>query len=59
LIAVLSRSVTLEAGAVISSGTPSGVGSARQPPVFLKNGDVLEAEISGIGLLRNPVTGPD
>jgi 2,4-didehydro-3-deoxy-L-rhamnonate hydrolase len=59
LIAVLSRSVTLEPGDVISTGTPSGVGSARQPPVFLKNGDVLEAEISGIGLLRNPVTGPD
>jgi 2,4-diketo-3-deoxy-L-fuconate hydrolase len=59
LIAILSQSVTLEPGDVISTGTPSGVGFARKPPVFLKRGDVLEAEISGIGLLRNPVVGPD
>jgi 2-keto-4-pentenoate hydratase/2-oxohepta-3-ene-1,7-dioic acid hydratase in catechol pathway len=59
LIAILSRSVTLEPGDVISTGTPSGVGFARKPPVFLKKGDVLEAEITGIGVLRNPVVGPD
>jgi 2,4-diketo-3-deoxy-L-fuconate hydrolase len=59
LIAILSQSVTLEPGDVISTGTPSGVGFARKPPMFLKPGDVLEAEIGGIGVLRNPVVGPD
>jgi 2,4-diketo-3-deoxy-L-fuconate hydrolase len=55
LVAILSSFVTLEPGDVISTGTPSGVGFARKPPVFLKAGDVLEAEIGGIGVLRNPV----
>ena len=59
LISILSKSVTLEPGDVISTGTPSGVGFARKPPIFLKAGDVLEAEIGGIGKLRNPVVGPD
>jgi 2-keto-4-pentenoate hydratase/2-oxohepta-3-ene-1,7-dioic acid hydratase in catechol pathway len=56
LVSILSSFVTLEPGDVISTGTPSGVGFARKPPVFLKAGDVLEAEIGGIGVLRNPVT---
>jgi 2-keto-4-pentenoate hydratase/2-oxohepta-3-ene-1,7-dioic acid hydratase in catechol pathway len=55
LVSILSSFVTLEPGDVISTGTPSGVGFARKPPVFLKAGDVLEAEIGGIGVLRNPV----
>ncbi len=55
LIAILSQSVTLEPGDLIVTGTPSGVGHARKPPVYLKNGDVVEAEIGGIGVLRNPV----
>jgi 2-keto-4-pentenoate hydratase/2-oxohepta-3-ene-1,7-dioic acid hydratase in catechol pathway len=55
LVSILSAFVTLEPGDVISTGTPSGVGFARKPPVFLKAGDVLEAEIGGIGVLRNPV----
>jgi 2-keto-4-pentenoate hydratase/2-oxohepta-3-ene-1,7-dioic acid hydratase in catechol pathway len=55
LVSILSSFVTLEPGDVISTGTPSGVGFARKPPVFLKPGDVLEAEIGGIGVLRNPV----
>jgi len=55
LVAILSSFVTLEPGDVISTGTPSGVGFARKPPVFLKAGDVLEAEIGRIGVLRNPV----
>jgi 2,4-didehydro-3-deoxy-L-rhamnonate hydrolase len=59
LISILSQSVTLEPGDIISTGTPSGVGFARKPPVFLKAGDVLEAEIAGIGRLRNPVVGPE
>jgi 2-keto-4-pentenoate hydratase/2-oxohepta-3-ene-1,7-dioic acid hydratase in catechol pathway len=40
---------------VIVTGTPSGVGKARKPPVFLRPGDVCEVEASGIGVLRNPV----
>jgi len=40
---------------VISTGTPGGVGFKRTPPVFMKDGDVVEVDISGIGVLRNPV----
>jgi 2-keto-4-pentenoate hydratase/2-oxohepta-3-ene-1,7-dioic acid hydratase in catechol pathway len=53
IIAFLSSFVTLEPGDIISTGTPSGVGAASG--TFLKSGDVLEAEIGGIGRLRNPV----
>jgi 2-keto-4-pentenoate hydratase/2-oxohepta-3-ene-1,7-dioic acid hydratase in catechol pathway len=53
LIAELSRGMTLEPGDIISTGTPEGVGFARNPPEFLKPGDVVETEISGIGVLRN------
>jgi len=55
LIADLSLGMTLEPGDLISSGTPEGVGFARTPPEFLKPGDLLETEIEGIGVLRNPV----
>jgi 2-keto-4-pentenoate hydratase/2-oxohepta-3-ene-1,7-dioic acid hydratase in catechol pathway len=55
LIAELSAGMTLEAGDIISSGTPEGVGFARTPPEFLKPGDLLETEIEGIGTLRNPI----
>jgi 2-keto-4-pentenoate hydratase/2-oxohepta-3-ene-1,7-dioic acid hydratase in catechol pathway len=55
LIADLSAGMTLEAGDVISTGTPEGVGFARTPPEFLKPGDLLETEIEGIGVLRNPI----
>jgi 2-keto-4-pentenoate hydratase/2-oxohepta-3-ene-1,7-dioic acid hydratase in catechol pathway len=55
LIMELSLGMTLEAGDIISSGTPEGVGFARTPPEFLKPGDLLETEIQGIGVLRNPV----
>jgi 2-keto-4-pentenoate hydratase/2-oxohepta-3-ene-1,7-dioic acid hydratase in catechol pathway len=55
LIADLSAGMTLEAGDVISTGTPEGVGFARNPPEFLKPGDLLETEIEGIGVLRNPI----
>jgi len=55
LIADLSRGMTLLKGSVILSGTPSGVGSARKPPRFLKDGDVVEVEIEGVGRVRNPV----
>jgi 2-keto-4-pentenoate hydratase/2-oxohepta-3-ene-1,7-dioic acid hydratase in catechol pathway len=55
LIAELSLGMTLEPGDVISTGTPQGVGFARTPPEFLRPGDLLETEIEGIGVLRNPV----
>jgi 2-keto-4-pentenoate hydratase/2-oxohepta-3-ene-1,7-dioic acid hydratase in catechol pathway len=58
IIAYLSRIVTLEAGDVVFTGTPPGVGFARKPPVFLKDGDVAEIQIDGIGVLRNPVKAP-
>jgi 2,4-didehydro-3-deoxy-L-rhamnonate hydrolase len=55
LIAFISRGVTLEAGDVISTGTPHGVGFARKPPIFLKSGDEVVVEIQGVGRLSNPV----
>ena len=55
LIAELSAGMTLEAGDVISTGTPEGVGFARNPPEFMKPGDLLETEIERIGVLRNPI----
>jgi 2-keto-4-pentenoate hydratase/2-oxohepta-3-ene-1,7-dioic acid hydratase in catechol pathway len=55
LIEFLSGSVTLEPGDVIATGTPPGVGFARKPPIFMKEGDVAEVEIEGLGVLRNPV----
>ncbi|WP_310533319.1 fumarylacetoacetate hydrolase family protein [Novosphingobium sp.] len=55
LIAILSEAMTLEPGDVIATGTPSGVGYARTPPVFMKPGDVCEIEIEGIGTLTNTV----
>lgn len=55
LIADLSRGMTLEAGTLILTGTPSGVGMARTPPVWLQDGDTVEVEIDGIGTLTNRV----
>ena len=57
LIEFISESITLEPGDVIATGTPPGVGFARNPPVFLKPGDQMEVLIDGIGGLGNPVTG--
>jgi 2-keto-4-pentenoate hydratase/2-oxohepta-3-ene-1,7-dioic acid hydratase in catechol pathway len=55
LVEYLSHVMTLEPGDVVFTGTPPGVGFARKPPVFLKDGDVAEIQIDGIGTLRNPV----
>ena len=55
LIEFLSASITLEPGDVIATGTPPGVGFARKPPVFMKDGDVAEVEIERLGILINPV----
>lgn len=55
LIEFLSRSMTLEPGDIIPTGTPPGVGFARKPPIFLKEGDICEVEIEGLGVLKNKV----
>ncbi len=55
LISFLSKSMTLEPGDVIATGTPAGVGYVRKPPVFLRAGDIVEVDIEGVGTLRNPV----
>jgi 2-keto-4-pentenoate hydratase/2-oxohepta-3-ene-1,7-dioic acid hydratase in catechol pathway len=55
LISILSEAMKLSPGDIIVSGTPAGVGMARKPQLFMKDGDVCEIEIEGIGLLRNPV----
>jgi 2-keto-4-pentenoate hydratase/2-oxohepta-3-ene-1,7-dioic acid hydratase in catechol pathway len=54
-IAYISTILPLLPGDVIVSGTPGGVGVKRRPPLFMRPGDVAEVEISGVGLLRNPV----
>jgi 2-keto-4-pentenoate hydratase/2-oxohepta-3-ene-1,7-dioic acid hydratase in catechol pathway len=56
LIAELSKGMTLLPGDVIATGTPAGVGFARNPPEFLADGDVLEVEIDRIGVLRNTIS---
>ena len=55
LVAALSEAMTLAPGDVIVTGTPSGVGFAQTPPVYLKPGDICEVELEGYGILRNPV----
>jgi 2-keto-4-pentenoate hydratase/2-oxohepta-3-ene-1,7-dioic acid hydratase in catechol pathway len=55
VISYLSNVFTLEPGDLIFTGTPPGVGMARKPPVWLKDGDVVEVEIDGVGTLRNSV----
>jgi 2-keto-4-pentenoate hydratase/2-oxohepta-3-ene-1,7-dioic acid hydratase in catechol pathway len=57
LVAYLSVVFTLEAGDLIFTGTPPGIGHALHPPVYLKPGDVTEVEIDGLGTLRNAVVG--
>ncbi|MCB9871637.1 MAG: fumarylacetoacetate hydrolase family protein [Ectothiorhodospiraceae bacterium] len=58
-IALLTECLTLEPGDLIVMGTPSGVGHARKPPVWMRPGDVCEVEIEKVGLLRNPIVGED
>jgi 2-keto-4-pentenoate hydratase/2-oxohepta-3-ene-1,7-dioic acid hydratase in catechol pathway len=55
IIASLSRGLTLEPGDVIATGTPDGVGMARKPPEFLRDGQTMEVEIERIGILRNRI----
>jgi 2-keto-4-pentenoate hydratase/2-oxohepta-3-ene-1,7-dioic acid hydratase in catechol pathway len=55
LIESLSAGLTLEAGDILATGTPEGVGFARTPPEFLQDGDVMETEVEGIGTMRNRI----
>ena len=55
LINYISTFIELAPGDVIVTGTPSGVGAARRPPLWMKAGDTVEVEISKIGVLRNPI----
>lgn len=55
LISTVSAAMTLESGDVIVTGTPAGVGIARNPPLYMRSGDVIEVEIEGIGVLANTV----
>jgi len=55
MLVYITQGITLEPGDVIFTGTPSGVGHARKPPVWMKNGDTVEVEIEQIGNLRNPI----
>jgi 2-keto-4-pentenoate hydratase/2-oxohepta-3-ene-1,7-dioic acid hydratase in catechol pathway len=59
LIAFISESITLEPGDLVITGTPSGVGVFREPPVFLAPGDVVRVEVERIGSLTNPVVDAD
>jgi len=56
IISELSRSLTLLPGDIIATGTPSGVGAGRTPQEFMKPGDVMETEITGVGIIRNKIT---
>jgi 2-keto-4-pentenoate hydratase/2-oxohepta-3-ene-1,7-dioic acid hydratase in catechol pathway len=58
LIEYISAVITLEPGDIISTGTPSGVGVFRDPPVFLEPGDRVRVEVGGIGRIDNPIVGP-
>lgn len=55
IISYISEFTPLEPGDVIATGTPEGVGARRTPPLWMKAGDTVEVEISGIGILRNPI----
>ena len=55
LISYCSQAFTLEPGDLIATGTPSGVGTFRKPPFYLKNGDVVVTEVEGIGRMENVV----
>ena len=58
VIVFLSTIMTLEAGDIIATGTPAGVGQSRNPPLFLKPGDLVETELENVGTLRNSVAAP-
>lgn len=53
LVHLLSETMTLDVGTIILTGTPSGIGMARKPPLYMKQGDICECEVENVGLLRN------
>jgi 2-keto-4-pentenoate hydratase/2-oxohepta-3-ene-1,7-dioic acid hydratase in catechol pathway len=55
IVSYVSKFTPLNPGDVIATGTPGGVGDRREPPVYMKEGDVVEVEIDRVGLLRNIV----
>ena len=55
MIAYITQGMTLEPGDLIVTGTPSGVGCRRKPPIWMKAGDTCEVEIEKIGVLVNPI----
>lgn len=57
LVEVISSAMTLEVGDIIVSGTPSGIGHARTPPLYMAEGDQCEVRVEGIGVLSNPIAG--
>ncbi len=59
LVHVFSLGTTLEIGDLLMTGTPSGVAYAKEDPIFLKPGDVVEIEIEGLGRLQNKVVAPE
>jgi acylpyruvate hydrolase len=58
LIAFVTETITLEPGDCLATGTPAGVGMARTPPVFLRDGDLVEVEIERIGTLATRIAAP-
>jgi hypothetical protein len=58
VISHLSTVMTLEPGDVIATGTPAGVGMGRTPPSYLRAGDIVRAEVEGLGTLTTPITSP-
>jgi acylpyruvate hydrolase len=58
IVSFISGLITLEPGDIICTGTPAGVGFKRKPPIYLRDGDLVEVEIQGLGLLRNRVVAP-
>ncbi|MEN3539590.1 fumarylacetoacetate hydrolase family protein [Microbispora sp. ZYX-F-249] len=59
LLSLVSHAFTLQPGDVLATGTPEGVGYVRDPPRFLRPGDVVEVEIDRLGVLRTPIVGPE
>jgi 2-keto-4-pentenoate hydratase/2-oxohepta-3-ene-1,7-dioic acid hydratase in catechol pathway len=55
LVSVCSEAMALQPGDIIITGTPSGVGLARKPPIWMKPGDICEVEVEGVGVLRNAI----
>ncbi|MEV0592838.1 fumarylacetoacetate hydrolase family protein [Nonomuraea cavernae] len=58
VLSLISRTLTLNPGDVVATGTPEGVGYVRTPPWLLRPGDVVEVDVDRLGVLRTPITGP-